>query len=112
MKVLNITLKRQWFDLIKAGIKTEEYRMIKPYWIVRLSKTLIYQPSIEQLLQHNSFKTFDLVSANNGYAKNCPNITWRHKGIRIGTGNPEWGAEPGKQYFILEIGEIISHANM
>lgn len=52
-------------------------------------------------------KGFKTVSANNGYQKNCPNIKWKHKGIRIGTGKEEWGAEPGKQYFILEISELI-----
>lgn len=36
------------------------------------------------------------------------NVTWKHFGIRIGEGKPEWGAEPGKSYFILSIGDIIS----
>jgi hypothetical protein len=51
--------------------------------------------------------TFDVASANNGYKKDCPNIKWKHEGIRIGEGKPEWGAKSGKQYFILDIGEII-----
>ena len=25
--------------------------------------------------------------------------------IRIGTGRPEWGAEPGKMYFVISWGE-------
>ena len=49
---------------------------------------------------------FDIVSANNGYAKGCPNIKWEHLGITIGEGRPEWGAEPEKKYFILKIGEL------
>ena len=32
---LKLTLKKEWFDLIKAGKKTEEYREIKNYWTVR-----------------------------------------------------------------------------
>jgi len=31
MKTLNLTLKKKWFDLIKQGIKNEEYREIKAY---------------------------------------------------------------------------------
>jgi hypothetical protein len=29
MKTLTLSLKKQWFDMIKAGIKKEEYREIK-----------------------------------------------------------------------------------
>ena len=32
-KVLTLTVSKQWFDMISAGEKTEEYREIKPYWI-------------------------------------------------------------------------------
>lgn len=35
-KTLKLTLSKQWFDLIEKGIKTEEYREVKPYWITRL----------------------------------------------------------------------------
>ena len=36
-KVLHLSVKKQWFDMISAGEKTEEYREIKPYWIKRLT---------------------------------------------------------------------------
>ena len=36
-KVLTLTVSKQWFDMIVAGEKTEEYREIKPYWIKRLT---------------------------------------------------------------------------
>lgn len=35
-KVLQLSVSKQWFDMISAGVKTEEYREIKPYWIIRL----------------------------------------------------------------------------
>lgn len=35
-KVLTLTVSKQWFDMIAAGEKTEEYRTIKDYWTVRL----------------------------------------------------------------------------
>ena len=35
-KVLTITVRKQWLDMIAAGEKTEEYREIKPYWASRL----------------------------------------------------------------------------
>lgn len=30
-----------------------------------------------------------------------------HKGIEIRTGNPDWGAEPGKLYFVILHGNEI-----
>ncbi len=36
MKILKLTLKKKWFDLILSGDKKEEYREIKPYWVRRL----------------------------------------------------------------------------
>jgi hypothetical protein len=36
MKTLHLSLKTQYFNEIKAGTKTEEYRLITPYWTKRL----------------------------------------------------------------------------
>ena len=33
--VLTLTVSKQWFDMIVADEKTEEYREIKPYWVAR-----------------------------------------------------------------------------
>lgn len=35
-KVLKLTLKKTWYDLILLGVKQEEYREIKEYWLKRL----------------------------------------------------------------------------
>lgn len=37
LKVLRLAVRKEYFEQIKAGIKKEEYRLIKPYWIKRLS---------------------------------------------------------------------------
>lgn len=31
-KVLTLTISKEWYELIVAGEKNEEYREIKPYW--------------------------------------------------------------------------------
>lgn len=36
-KILTLTVSKQWFDMIVAGEKNEEYREIKPYWIKRMT---------------------------------------------------------------------------
>jgi hypothetical protein len=33
---LQLPLKKQWFEMTKSGIKTEDYREITPYWVKRL----------------------------------------------------------------------------
>lgn len=36
MADLHLALKGEYFDAIKAGTKTEEYRLVTPYWYRRL----------------------------------------------------------------------------
>ena len=36
MKILYLPVKKQWFTMEDAGVKTEEYRRITPFWVKRL----------------------------------------------------------------------------
>lgn len=36
--MLTFPLKKEWYDKIKSGEKTIEYREVKPYWTKRLEK--------------------------------------------------------------------------
>lgn len=36
--VLQLAVKQEYFDQIKSGTKTEEYRLCTPYWERRLNK--------------------------------------------------------------------------
>lgn len=49
--------------------------------------------------------TFEVVFRN-GYSKSSPELKCKCK-IRIGQGKEEWGAELGKEYYILEILEVL-----
>nr|DAS17119.1 MAG TPA: ASCH domain protein [Caudoviricetes sp.] len=95
MNTLHLTLKKQWFDMILSGIKTEEYREIKPYWTKRFYS-----------------KRYHYICFRNGYARDAPSLTIELKTIRFGTGKPEWGAEPNKKYFVLYLGKIINTKNI
>ena len=99
MRILHLTLKKQWFDMIASGEKKEEYREIKPHWKARLCcgfPTLL------------SEKDFDVVKFTNGYSKNAPCITLSWEGMDVREGRPEWGAEPRKKYFVIKLGEIVN----
>lgn len=93
---LNLVLKANWYELIKAGIKKEEYREITNYWERRLCFFPYYT---------RNPRNFITVCFHKGYTKE--NILLACEGIEIGTGRPEWGAKPGKKYFKIKLGKEI-----
>lgn len=103
MKVLHLTLKRNFFDMIASDEKKEEYRELKDYWNVRLNFGELKDVKIDRYFLP---RKFDYVHFVDGYNRpRSINVKW--EGIRIGTGKEEWGAEPGKEYFVIKLGEII-----
>jgi len=132
MNTLKLTLKKQWFDLIVQGIKTEEYREIKTYWFERLvfqyQKAFKYctgksyrdclhvESGIRQTLCEGArtmvaMRPFDLVEFTNGYDSTSPKITLECQGITIGQGLTEWGAVEGQEYFIIKLGREVRRKN-
>lgn len=118
MKTLTLSLKKQWFDKIKDGIKKEEYREISEYWFKRFCGTApaIYRIMFRICMETKDYtmvKETDITKYNKlvftlGYPKaedTERRITFKNPRIRIGTGRPEWGAEPGKLYFVITWGE-------
>lgn len=92
MKRLTLPLKKQWFDMIKSGEKKEEYRSISDYWRKRL------------IDKSGNFKRFDIVTFTCGYPSKYDIgrfISFVNPSITTGEGKTEWGAEPGKQYFVI-----------
>lgn len=95
MKVLHLTLKKKWFDMIASGEKTEEYREMKAYWYDRL--------------MYDTGEGFhEVVEFRHGYAKDAPRMRFAIDDITETTGRAEWGAEPGVEYFVIKLGERIS----
>lgn len=94
--------------MTRAGIKHEEYREIKPYWIRRLCEDHEGCMGGDFMDAHTvkayTFKKFTYAQIRHGYASDAPTILRRISEIVIDTGNPEWGAEPGKLYFVIRYG--------
>ena len=124
-KSIRLPLKNKWFKMTKAEIKLEDYREVNHYWIKRLmSKTYnmlypIKEEAIYGILMHidpnylvkNHCKKFDCNIMTLGYPKSTDKeriLELEHKGIELRTGNPEWGAEEGKLYFVIKHGKIIN----
>ena len=106
MKILHLPLKKQWYEMIESGVKTEEYREIKPYWKQRLLKYgntwgdygLVMETYKKGFLL---FEKYDKVIFSYGYTKRT--MTFEIEGISIGKGNPNWGA-PEEEVFIIKLG--------
>ena len=45
--MITFNLKQEWFDKIKSGVKTHEYREVKDFWTKRLRKSL-YNDTINE----------------------------------------------------------------
>lgn len=87
--------------MISDGIKKEEYREVKPFWNKVFGNTVIR-------IKGKDYYPHDVIICfSHGYAKNRPQNKFKCNGLRIGEGKKEWGAVPGKQYYILLIGEIL-----
>lgn len=128
MKTLRLPIKKKWFDMIRSGKKKEEYRDIKPHYV---SRFINYKQETEwevvdefitdlkwpynrhlgpdELMNYFNveFKKLDNILFINGYRKESPRFYIDLKGIEIDNGKEIWGAEPGKFYFVLKLGELI-----
>jgi hypothetical protein len=128
---LRLSLKTKWFEMTKAGIKTEDYREINDYWVKRLFHHKESKLTTEEIVRYInyykyygyvdvsaiftyhdlSFKEFQQNVMTLGYPKSNDTeriLKLEHKGIEIRTGNPEWGAEPNKLYFVIIHGAVLA----
>ena len=65
---------------------------------------------IEHCIREFGLKPFTSNVMTSGYPKSSDTdriLKYEHKGIEIRTGNPEWGAEPGKIYFVIMHGKRL-----
>lgn len=94
--MLILPIKKQWFDMIARGEKTEEYREIKPYYRTRFQNI--------DLLDSNGFASgrWSIIGLRNGYSRNSPTLIVTVI-LDIGEGVTQWGAKEGEIYYILKI---------
>lgn len=111
-KILCLPLKKQWYEMIESGVKTEEYREIKPYWCNRIAycrnqlcwfrdeNGCVFRDSLRNINRLN----YTHVKFSYGYTKRT--MTFKLDSITIGKGNPEWGA-PKEEVFIIKLGNKV-----
>ena len=127
-KILDLPLKKEWYNMIESGVKTEEYRELKPYWCNRLLyfTTLGVKEYWEDILRKAKlavskfpFLTLNKTLINEYGTRNYTHVRFRYgytketmlfeiDSISIGKGNKEWGA-PDEDVFILKLGKRIEN---
>lgn len=112
-KILTLTVSKQWFDMIVAGEKTEEYREIKPYWIKRLTTNceVAYDVAAETYCGKVLYRPYTHVLFINGYHKDSPRIEKEIESITIG--KPKKGLCPDKwldtEFFIIKFKQRMTN---
>jgi len=103
MKILDLPLKKEWYEMIESGIKAEEYREIKPYWVKRflgLDQPILF--SKRYGYETCNVKGYTHIRFRYGYTKRT--MLFELDDIRIGQGKTEWGAPKDQKVFILKLG--------
>lgn len=103
--ILHLNLKRKWFDMIKQGVKHEEYRSIKPYW------SRVFHGTGIMIKGKNYHPTDVIICFSNGYSKDREQMYCDIKKLHVGYGLKHLGADPEEQYFVLSIQltQIFNH---
>lgn len=120
MKVLHLSLKKEFYILIESVVKTEEYREIKPYWIKRFfvhadgrrinkleaeyfarNISVLYSALHSGTIKHINYTH---VKFSYGYTKRT--MLYDIDGFAFGKGKPEWGA-PNEDVFIIKLGKRV-----
>lgn len=109
MKSLRLSLRRVWFDMIKNGIKREEYRDIIPYYQSRLCADYDKESKVCANCKNNFCAVMPKVDAIHftlGYPSNDEverNLFVKIGRIRKGKGKFLWGGNPSVRTFVIEL---------
>ncbi len=106
--MLTLPIKKKWFEMILTGEKKEEYRERTKYYKGRFFNlfdiTDEYNGKLMNPFEENPERE---IMFRNGYSKDSPSFVAKCT-LSVGTGKEEWGAEPGKEYFVLTVKEILN----
>jgi len=92
-KTLKLVLTDHWFEEIKSGRKTHEYRLETPFWRKRI-------------VRDGFFYNFDFVEFQKAYRKNAEKMTFKIKSISIHNGK-NTDLRVDTDVFDIELGERV-----
>lgn len=122
-KVLTLTVNKEWFSRILSGVKKEEYREIKPYWVARLFydrfgklSPVLVKELTDYIIKYGDTENFEAkngievsfvpythVLFINGYGDDKPRIEKEIESIDIGKPRKGWCPDDflGKEFFVI-----------
>lgn len=104
-RILCLSVKKKWFDMIASGKKKEEYREHKLYWIKRLSLVKVERNNQGECVGVYDIPEYTHVLFTNGYnPKHGRRV--KKKLVSIFLGYPKKGLCPddmlGKQCYVIK----------
>ena len=100
--ILNLTIKRRWFDMIASGEKREEYRSADNRQVAVTYKRLF----------NYGWPSASCMILRNGYRMDSSALAVRMFGMTIRSGaqaeHPEWGEPTGGAHFVIMFDRIIA----
>lgn len=101
--ILNLTIKRRWFDMIASGEKREEYRSAGNRQVAVTYKRLF----------NYGWPSASCMILRNGYRMDSPALAVRTFGMSIRNGahanHPGWGEPTGRgSHFVVMFDRIIA----
>lgn len=99
VRELKLVLTYEYYDMIDSGEKLEEYRNLTQFYRRRL-ETGWSEPYLR-------WRKYDVITFYRGYAKDRKTMSFKYGGCRVGTGQEKWGAKPGKEYYVIKLGERL-----
>lgn len=119
-KILHLTLKKKWFDMILSGEKKEEYREIKPFWINRLVDEIRFEDKERPgwffckvgMATMETAIHYDKIIFRNGYSKDAPTMTVECLDITTGLAKFKWADGYKGVVFIIKLGNILETKNL
>jgi hypothetical protein len=96
MRILRLTIKRRWLEMIIKGVKKDEYRDINKYYASRLDN-----------------KDYDFIEFYVGgyFGQDMPRAKFKFNGVTKGLGRVCWGA-PDYDVYKIHIGDLIEKINI
>ena len=99
--LLNLTIKRRWFDMILSGEKREEYReadnsQVRNAW---------------EMIALDEYVGYYVMVLRNGYSMGSPALAVQVYGIILRSGDdsihPEWGEPTDRSHFAIMLGDVL-----
>ena len=105
--ILHIPIKREYFDAILSGEKTEEYRDFSPFWCSRLLNK-------NDAGEYESARLYDIVRFRNGYEPDSPVMDVEYVRIFVDeyADAPSNATDEERLYFSIVLGKVLSTSNV